>query len=89
MNVVQRAKSLATEAHASIGQVRKYTDDPYIVHPAAVVAIVKTVPHTQEMLAAVGSAKRRRSNSLAKSSRPRLHSIGVLAKPENNHGTSP
>tara|TARA_Y100001972_G_scaffold82164_1_gene99984 strand:- start:17214 stop:17729 length:516 start_codon:yes stop_codon:yes gene_type:complete len=52
MNVVQRAKALATEAHASIGQVRKYTGEPYIVHPAAVVAIVRSVPHTQDMLAA-------------------------------------
>lgn len=34
------------------GQVRKYTAEPYVDHPAEVVALVRTVPHTQEMLAA-------------------------------------
>lgn len=32
------------------GQVRKYTGDPYIVHPRAVRALVEQVPHTQAML---------------------------------------
>jgi (p)ppGpp synthase/HD superfamily hydrolase len=45
-----RAKAFATVAHQ--GQVRKYTGEPYINHPAAVVELVRTVPHTQEMLAA-------------------------------------
>lgn len=34
------------------GPTRKYTGEPYIVHPAEVVSIVRTVPHTEEMLAA-------------------------------------
>ncbi|MBW6486011.1 MAG: HD domain-containing protein [Syntrophobacterales bacterium] len=42
----------ATHHHAAIGQVRKYTGEPYIKHPAAVVKIVQSVPHTPEMLAA-------------------------------------
>ena len=33
-------------------QKRKYTNDPYIVHPIAVSEIVKTVAHTDEMVAA-------------------------------------
>ena len=33
-------------------QKRKYTGEPYIVHPIAVSEIVKTVPHTDEMVAA-------------------------------------
>ena len=33
-------------------QKRKYTGDPYIVHPIAVSEIVKTVAHTDEMVAA-------------------------------------
>ena len=33
-------------------QKRKYTNDPYIVHPIAVAELVKTVPHTDEMVAA-------------------------------------
>lgn len=45
-----RARDFATEAHR--GQVRRYTDEPYINHPAAVVEIVRGVPHDEEMLAA-------------------------------------
>lgn len=33
-------------------QKRKYTNDPYIVHPVEVMNIVATVPHTKEMLMA-------------------------------------
>ena len=40
----------ATTAHGD--QKRKYTNDPYIVHPIAVSEIVKTVAHTDEMVAA-------------------------------------
>ena len=40
----------ATLAHGD--QKRKYTGDPYIVHPIAVSEIVKTVAHTDEMVAA-------------------------------------
>ena len=52
MNNVERARVFATAAHAAVGQVRKYTFEPYIVHPAEVAGIVATVPHTNEMLAA-------------------------------------
>lgn len=48
--LVARARAFATWAHRA--QVRKYTGEPYIAHPAAVVSIVKTVPHDQAMLAA-------------------------------------
>ncbi|VTR59896.1 Uncharacterised protein [Serratia fonticola] len=34
-----------------IDQRRKYTNDPYIVHPQAVMEIVSSVPHSEEMLA--------------------------------------
>ena len=52
MNMVERAKVFATAAHAAVKQVRKYTFEPYIVHPAEVASIVATVPHTDVMLAA-------------------------------------
>ena len=52
MTVTERARIFATAAHAAVGQRRKYTMEPYIVHPAEVVSIVETVPHTAEMLAA-------------------------------------
>ena len=45
-----RAKAFATKCHA--GQLRKYTGEPYINHPAAVVELVRSVPHTEAMLAA-------------------------------------
>lgn len=50
--IVEDAKAFAAEAHANVGQLRKYTNDPYIVHPAEAVQIVSTVPHTDAMLAA-------------------------------------
>ena len=46
------AHRFAYNKHGEINQVRKYTGDPYIVHPAAVVKLVESVPHTEEMLAA-------------------------------------
>jgi len=46
------ARLFADHHHAVINQRRKYTGEPYIMHPAAVAKIVKSVPHTQEMVAA-------------------------------------
>lgn len=48
----QRALDFARAAHESIDQRRKHTGEPYIVHPIAVAELVKTVPHTPEMIAA-------------------------------------
>lgn len=45
-----KAKAFATNAHK--GQKRKYTGEPYITHPAAVAELVRSVYHTEEMLAA-------------------------------------
>jgi len=52
MNMVERARVFATAAHAAVKQVRKYTFEPYIVHPTEVANIVASVPHTEVMLAA-------------------------------------
>lgn len=52
MNIVEKAKVFAIAAHSAVGQLRKYTNEPYWVHPIEVMEIVKTVPHTPEMLAA-------------------------------------
>jgi (p)ppGpp synthase/HD superfamily hydrolase len=51
-SLVARARAFAIEAHSAINHKRKYTGDDYIVHPREVAAIVATVPHTDEMLAA-------------------------------------
>lgn len=48
----ERARRFATKAHGSIDQRRKYTGEPYIVHPIAVAELVRSVPHTEEMVAA-------------------------------------
>jgi len=47
-----RARDFATTRHAAAGQVRKYSGEPYINHPAAVVELVRSVAHTPAMLAA-------------------------------------
>jgi guanosine-3',5'-bis(diphosphate) 3'-pyrophosphohydrolase len=47
-----RARLFATAAHGAVGQLRKYTHEPYIVHPAEVVHILKTVDPTEAMIAA-------------------------------------
>ena len=49
-DTVQRALAFATLAHGD--QKRKYTGEPYIVHPIEVMEIVKSVPHDDAMLAA-------------------------------------
>jgi (p)ppGpp synthase/HD superfamily hydrolase len=50
MDITERALRFASKAHAE--QKRKYTNEPYIVHPVAVANIVRSVPHTDEMIAA-------------------------------------
>ena len=49
-DLYSKALEFATAAHQ--GQVRKYSGVPYITHPIAVADIVRTVPHTEQMLAA-------------------------------------
>lgn len=51
-NKVQLALKVATEAHGSINQKRKYTGEDYITHPVAVMEIVASVSDDPEMLAA-------------------------------------
>ena len=52
MTMVERARVFATAAHAAVGQVRKYTFEPYIVHPAEVAKIVRDAGGTDAMVAA-------------------------------------
>lgn len=50
---VRDARLFATAAHAALGQVRKYTGEPYIVHPLQVHAVLVSIGITDpEMLAA-------------------------------------
>lgn len=52
MNLEERALAFAKAAHESIDQRRKYSNEPYIVHPIAVAEIVRGVMHTSNMIAA-------------------------------------
>lgn len=51
-NLSYKARLFADAAHKAVGQVRKYTNAPYIVHPIEVAEIVRTVPHTDAMVCA-------------------------------------
>jgi (p)ppGpp synthase/HD superfamily hydrolase len=52
-DVVRKAQVYAMAAHAAVGQRRKYSGEPYIVHPAEVAKIVAGVPgSTPDMVAA-------------------------------------
>jgi len=50
--LIEKGRIFATAAHAAVGQVRKYTGDPYIVHPAAVVEILGQYTSDPELLCA-------------------------------------
>lgn len=52
MSLTHRALAFATSAHASINQRRRYTGEPYIVHPIAVARLVRSIGGTNEMIAA-------------------------------------
>lgn len=47
---VAKAYLFARNAHS--GQIRKYTAEPYIVHPVEVMSIVQSIRHTEDMLCA-------------------------------------
>lgn len=49
---VLRAREYAIAAHTAVGQKRKYTNDPYYVHPLAVMQLVESVTSDYEILAA-------------------------------------
>ena len=52
MTLEDRARTFATAAHAAVGQLRKYTHEPYIVHPAEVVQILKSRGYTDPAMVA-------------------------------------
>lgn len=50
--VLALAARFAHDAHAKVGQLRKYTNDPYIIHPVAVARLVMTVTDDVPTIAA-------------------------------------
>jgi len=51
-DVVRKAADFAKTAHESIDQRRKYTNEPYIVHPRAVAEIVSSITDDESTIAA-------------------------------------
>ena len=52
MDILEKASVFAAAAHAAVGQKRKYTGEPYIVHPAQVALITMRLKGTVAMTAA-------------------------------------
>ena len=52
MSIYNKAKQFAINAHESIGQVRKYSGEPYHVHVLAVAELVASKTNDEEILAA-------------------------------------
>lgn len=50
--MIKRASQFAKAAHAAIDQRRKYTREPYIIHPAAVAKLVASVSDDEAMICA-------------------------------------
>ncbi len=49
---IRRAADYAKAAHESIDQRRKFTNEPYVIHPTAVAKIVASVTDDSEMICA-------------------------------------
>lgn len=52
MHLIRRAELFAAAAHMAVGQVRKYTGEPYYVHPREVAAIVQAAGGDDAQVAA-------------------------------------
>ena len=52
MDLTLKAQRFANDAHHACNQRRKFTGEPYIVHPAAVVDLLQRAKPTPEMVAA-------------------------------------
>lgn len=50
--LIKKAAIFAANAHKRHAQIRKYTGEPYIVHPAAVAKLVSSVTKDPEIIAA-------------------------------------
>lgn len=49
---IQRAYEYANAAHEEVEQRRKYTDEPYIVHPLAVAKLLLSLGYRKEVVMA-------------------------------------
>ena len=49
---IQRSYEFAKAAHEEVGQLRKYTNEPYIVHPFAVAKMLESLGYRKEVIMA-------------------------------------
>jgi guanosine-3',5'-bis(diphosphate) 3'-pyrophosphohydrolase len=52
MDIVEKARVFAMAAHASVKQLRKYTNEPYWVHPQEVAKMVSELPNASKAMVA-------------------------------------
>lgn len=52
MSAYEIARAYAAGAHAAVGQRRKYTGEPYVLHPIAVAGLVREAGGDEEMIQA-------------------------------------
>ena len=52
INLIENAKLYATKMHNASGKLQKYSDNPYILHPAAVARLISMVTFNRHMIAA-------------------------------------
>lgn len=50
--LIKQSYEFAEYHHRMVGQRRKYTNEPYIIHPASVAKLVKSIGGTPHMIAA-------------------------------------
>lgn len=49
---IRKAYEFAAQAHGSIGQIRRFTGEPYITHPVSVASIVSSITNDHTMISA-------------------------------------
>lgn len=52
MDIKDKARIFSIAAHSAVNQKRKYTNEPYWIHPEEVALLVSQSQHTDEMIAA-------------------------------------
>lgn len=54
ITLIESAREFSFQAHGSVGQTRKYTGEPYFVHPAMVAGLLASIPGIAPEVVAAG-----------------------------------
>lgn len=76
---VHAAYHFASGAHAAVGQLRKYTNEPYIVHPVEVAGIVLSVGASEDEVCAALLHDVLEDTGVTAVAIQRLFGVGVLS----------